>query len=71
MVTPDRTAGEVDVLTAEDRRAILDHHSQVLHARSTQVKDDIIRSLSDAYENKRARQVGEWESRQNVRRAAR
>ena len=34
--------------------------------------DDLIVSLSDAYENKRARQVFEWERvrRQNVQRAA-
>ena len=33
--------------------------------------DDVIASLANARENRRARQVGEWESRQNVRRAAR
>ncbi|HMO80341.1 MAG TPA: hypothetical protein PKD24_06085 [Pyrinomonadaceae bacterium] len=32
--------------------------------------DDIIRSLSEAHENKRARQVVEWVRQQSVRRAA-
>ena len=29
--------------------------------RSTEKNDDLIITLSDAYENRRARQVGEWE----------
>ena len=29
--------------------------------RSAEKNDDLIVSLSDAYENRRARQVGEWE----------
>ena len=40
--------------------------------RSTEKSDDVIVSLSDAYENRRARQVGEWERLygQNVYRGA-
>lgn len=30
-------------------------------SRSTEKNDDVILSLADAYENQRARQVGEWE----------
>ena len=30
-------------------------------SRSTEKTDDVILSLADAYENQRARQVGEWE----------
>ena len=39
---------------------------------SKQSNDDLIVSLSDAYENKRARQVFEWEKlrRQSLQRAA-
>ena len=41
-------------------------------SRSTEKNDDLIMSLSDAYENRRARQVGEWERlyRYNVYRGA-
>lgn len=41
-------------------------------SRTTEKTDDIILSLSDAYENRRARQVGEWERLygQNVYRGA-
>ncbi|MEJ7847228.1 MAG: hypothetical protein WKF92_03955 [Pyrinomonadaceae bacterium] len=35
------------------------------HSTENSFKDDLIMSLSDAYENKRARQVTEWERRQN------
>ena len=40
--------------------------------RSTENKDDLIVTLSDAYENRRARQVGEWEQlyTENVYRAS-
>jgi hypothetical protein len=31
-------------------------------------KDDVIVALSDAYENRRARQVTEWEMRQHIAR---
>jgi hypothetical protein len=41
-------------------------------SRTTEKTDDVIVSLSDAYENRRARQVGEWERLygQNVYRGA-
>lgn len=38
-------------------------HSLPSNARFT---DDLIRSLANSYENKRARQVGEWERAQAV-----
>ncbi len=42
-----------------------------VRSRSTEKTDDVIISLSNAYENRRARQVGEWEQLygQNVYRA--
>ena len=45
--------------------------SSQTRSRSTEKTDDVIISLSDAYENRRARQVGEWEQLygQNVYRA--
>ena len=65
------TAREIDKLTDDDRIAVLDYESQVLSSRKPQPKDnrtndDVIMSLSNAYENKRARQVNEWERRQQV-----
>ena len=36
-------------------------HTRKLIVRNSSVSDDLIRSLSNAYENKRARQVSEWE----------
>ncbi len=54
-----------------------DNISELLPKRNTKsnenlMSDDLIVSLSDAYENKRARQVFEWERvrRQNIQRAA-
>lgn len=38
-------------------------------SRENNLHDELIVSLSNAYENKRARQVTEWELRQSVRRA--
>ena len=37
-----------------------------IQARENILNDDLIVSLADAYENKRARQVNEWERRQKV-----
>lgn len=71
-------AVEIDKLNENETSAVLDYISQVVSSRKTKSKDnsnttdDLIVSLSDAYENKRARQVFEWEKtrRQNVQRAA-
>lgn len=55
----------------EKENAFLGYSSDLLSSRKSQSKenpinDDLIMSLSDAYENKRARQVTEWERRQNL-----
>ncbi len=68
----------IDKLNETETSAVLDNISQVFSTHKTNSKDnlnsndDLIVSLSDAYENKRARQVFEWEKarRQNVQRAA-
>ncbi|MBC7900141.1 MAG: hypothetical protein H7070_08820 [Saprospiraceae bacterium] len=44
--------------------------SRKSQSKENPLNDDLIVSLSDAYENKRARQVTEWERRQNVQYAA-
>lgn len=71
--------GELDKLNDNETHAVLDYISELLSARLPKSKeqnssssDDLIVSLQDAYENKRARQVFEWETarRQNARRAA-
>lgn len=66
---------EIDKLNDNDPQAVLSYISELLSSRNSQFKDnpindDLILSLSDAYENQRARQVTEWEKlrRQNVRR---
>ncbi len=71
-------AGEIDKLNENETLAVLDYISELLSARlpkpkdNNSINDDLIVSLQDAYENKRARQVFEWENvrRQNTRRAA-
>ncbi len=70
-------AGEINKLNENERLAVLQYISQLLSTRVSQQKnnlsnDDLIVSLADAHENKRARQVFEWERvrRQNVQRAA-
>ncbi|MCA1625411.1 MAG: hypothetical protein LC768_02085 [Acidobacteria bacterium] len=74
--TNQNIAGEIDKLNENETLAVLQYISQLLSKRISQQKnnspnDDLIVSLSDAYENKRARQVFEWEKvrRQNVQRA--
>ncbi len=69
--------GEIDKLNNNETLAVVDYISQLLSAhiskqRENSTTDDLIVSLSDTYENKRARQVFEWEKvrRQNVQRAA-
>ncbi len=70
-------AREIDKLNEHETSAVLDNISEIVSTRSLKPienlpNDDLIKSLSDAYENKRARQVFEWERvrRQNVQRAA-
>ena len=70
-------AAEINKLNENEGLAVLDYISTILTKRLSKLKDnqsndDLIVSLSDAYENKRARQVVEWERvrRQNVQRAA-
>lgn len=68
---------EIDKLNEKETVAVANYISQILTSRiakskDNQLTDDLIVSLSDAYENKRARQVFEWERarRQNAHRAA-
>ena len=70
-------AGEIDKLNEPETLAVVNYISQLLSKRISKntensTNDDLIVSLSDAPENKRARQVFEWEKvrRQNVQRAA-
>ncbi len=79
MVNQENTsvASEINKLNENESLAVLDYISTLLtkrHSRSknNQSSDDLIVSLSDAYENKRARQVFEWERvrRQIAQRAA-
>ena len=75
--TKNTVAREIDKLNENETFAVLDYISEIVSTRKTKSKDsqttndDLIVSLSDAYENKRARQVFEWEKarRQNVQRA--
>lgn len=64
-------APELDKLNAHDAAAIISHTLSSGNSRSkdTFVNDELILSLADAYENRRARQVTEWEQRQHVAKA--
>jgi len=72
--TKTNVAGEIDKLNEHEALAVVNYISQLLSTRIKKSKDnlpsndDLIVSLSDAYENKRARQVVEWEKlgRQNI-----
>ncbi|MBA2494874.1 MAG: hypothetical protein H0V31_09300 [Acidobacteria bacterium] len=75
--TKHNVAGEIDKLDENETLAVINCISQLLSTRISKqqenfINDDLIVSLADAYENKRARQVFEWEKvrRQNVQRAA-
>lgn len=68
---------EIGKLNEKELTAVANYVSQILSSRSTKSKenlsnDDLIVSLSDAPENRRARQVFEWERirRQNAQRSA-
>ena len=76
--TNNRIAKEFDKLNEHENSAVLNFISEPRSQRQSKAieihpNDEIIRTLSDAYENKRARQVFEWERvrRQNsIQRAA-
>ncbi len=75
--TKQNIAGEINKLNENETLAVVKYISQLLSTRISKqtensINDDVIASLADAYENKRARQVFEWEKvrRQNVQRAA-
>ncbi len=77
--TTNNVASEIKKLNEKETSAVLDYISGILSARSNSKlrensnnsNDDLIVFLSDAPENRRARQVFEWEKvrRQNVQRA--
>jgi len=74
--TQQNIASEIDNLNDNDAIAVANYISQLLSNRISKSKepkpnDDLILSLSDAYENRRARQVVEWEKvrRQNAQRS--
>ncbi|HEV8157532.1 MAG TPA: hypothetical protein VGP58_00765 [Pyrinomonadaceae bacterium] len=74
--THQNIASEIDKLNDNDAIAVINYISQLLSKRISKSKepksnDDLILSLSDAYENRRARQVIEWEKvrRQNAQRS--
>lgn len=68
---------DIDKLNEKETIAVVNYISQLLSNRlskqsDTQNADDLIVSLSDRRENRRARQVFEWEKtrRQNTQRTA-
>ena len=65
------TRGEADKPNKQNAAAAITHlrapHSAIRsHLTENSQNDELIVSLADAYENRRAQQVGEWESRQHV-----
>ena len=73
--THQNIASEIDKLNDNDAIAVVNYISQLLSnhiskSKEPKLNDDLILSLSDAYENRRARQVVEWEKvrRQNAQR---
>lgn len=71
--TKQTVAGEITKLNETETLIPIKPISTLLSKRnSKESNDDLIVSLSDAYENKRARQVFEWEKlrRQSLQRAA-
>ncbi len=68
-------ARQVDKLTESDAAAARGYIAKTLSSRNTKDNpplDDVIAHLANAHENRRARQVTEWERmfKQNVQRAA-
>ncbi len=75
--TSRNIVGEFNKLNEAESRDVITYISKLISARTAQSKetppnDELILSLSNAYENKRARQVIEWEKvrRQNAQRTA-
>ncbi len=75
--TNQTIASEIDKLNEKETAAVVSYISQLLSARlskqsDSQSNDDLIVFLSDKRENRRARQVVEWEKvrRQNAQRTA-
>ena len=76
--TNNKIVREIDKLNENETLAVIEYISQILSTRNvpiqteTQFNDDLISSLCDKRENRRARQVLEWERarRRNVPRAA-
>lgn len=60
-----------DKLNAHDAAAVISHalSSTRSQQKDSYFNDELIVSLADSYENKRARQVTEWEMRQRVAKA--
>ncbi|MGH9819278.1 MAG: hypothetical protein ACRD43_03840 [Pyrinomonadaceae bacterium] len=60
-----KVAGEIDKLNDVDRAAVLSYVSEALSSQKNQNKenpnDELIGSLANAHENRRAQQVTEWE----------
>ena len=63
----DPTNGNVNRTTRHETQTFSSHP---LHLRENPRIDDLIVSLSNAHENRRARQVNEWERRQHSVRLA-
>jgi len=77
MVKRTSIKSEIEKLNENETTAVVNYISQLLLSRShkqsdSQPNDDLIVSLSERRENRRARQVFEWEKirRQNVQRNA-
>lgn len=74
--TNNSVANEISNLNETETSAVLDYISGLLSNRKAKSRDnltnsdDLIAALSDAYENKRARQVFEWEKARRQNRAA-
>jgi hypothetical protein len=75
--TKPSVKSEIDKLNENEIKAVAGYISQILSARLSkqselQTSDDLIVSLSERRENRRARQVFEWEKvrRQNIQRTA-
>ncbi len=64
--TENRIIREIDKLNENEALAVFDYIANILSARTKNpsknlINDDLITTLADANENKRARQVVEWE----------
>lgn len=76
--TNDKIVREINKLNENESTAVLDYISQILSTKSNSlqtdklIKDDLIASLSEKRENRRACQVVEWEKtrRRHIARAA-